>query len=102
MIRKATPEDIPSIMEVYKDVIKNMREVNKINQGKWGVYPTQDKIEADIQRNEFLVYVDESGGIIGNMLLNQDQDEEAYKNIPWEDTEHKFYCIHRMAVHPSH
>lgn len=96
MIRKATEEDIESILEITKLCAKHM-----INQGvfQWNEqYPNREVFKNDVKNNELYVLEKESK-IVGCIVISSTMDEE-YIPIGWLTPSDKNIYIHRLAVHP--
>lgn len=98
MIRKATLNDIGSILQLTKACAKHMI-ANNIYQ--WNEhYPSEKAFLNDVARSE--LYVLEIGNtIIGCVVISTLMDEE-YIPIEWLTKNEKNIYIHRLAVHPNH
>lgn len=96
MIRKATLEDINSIMQIVQETIVEMRSYNNT---QWDEnYPKVSNFIDDINKGELYV-IDEDGELGGFACINKDEPEE-YKDLAWKlDT--TALVIHRMAVNPK-
>lgn len=98
MIRKATLNDIGSILQLTNACAKHMI-ANNIYQ--WNEhYPSENAFLNDVARSE--LYVLEIGNtIIGCVVISTLMDEE-YIPIEWLTKNEKNIYIHRLAVHPNH
>ncbi|WP_378186158.1 GNAT family N-acetyltransferase [Aquimarina sp. W85] len=98
MISKATLSDVEQIYQLTQACAKALIS-NNIYQ--WNEhYPTQDRFEKDIERDEMYTYkVD--GKILGIIVLTPIMDEE-YIPITWLTENAKNLYIHRLAVQPTH
>lgn len=96
MIRLATLQDIPRILEIKNLAIDTMHQ-NKIFQ--WDdSYPTQDIFEQDILRKEFYV-LEEHNHIMGFCCINNTHAPE-HKQLNWS-TPGDAYMVHRLAIDPN-
>jgi GNAT superfamily N-acetyltransferase len=96
VIRKATLEDINSIMQIVQETIFEMKSYNNT---QWDEnYPLESNFIDDINKGELYV-VDEDGDVGGFACINKVEPEE-YKDLTWKlDT--AALVIHRMAVNPK-
>ncbi len=95
-IVQARTEDIPEILELVQDVIKDM-SANAITQ--WNdLYPPLEIFGDDVEKNS-LYTMKKDNIIIGIIALSDEQDKE-YKDVEWTDKHGKFLVVHRLAVHP--
>lgn len=94
--RKATKQDIPSIMQIINDAKVYMEEA-KINQWK-KEYPNEDVISKDIENRESYVLEDERG-VVGTAVISFKR-ERTYDNIREGKWLHEgtYSVIHRVAV----
>ena len=60
LIRKATLEDMPVLLEIYERARKFMVSTGNTNQWKNG-YPSREILTEDIEKKEMYVLVDEDG-----------------------------------------
>ena len=60
LIRKATLEDMPVLLEIYDRARKFMASTGNVNQWTNG-YPSQEILAEDIAKNEMYVLEDEDG-----------------------------------------
>ena len=102
MIRKAIYEDIPELMNIFRNARNIMRESGNLNQWTDG-YPSEDIIRNDIGRGVTYV-LRENGRIIATMAFIPGPDP-TYAEIhggEWLDSS-PYYVIHRIAVlEPGH
>lgn len=98
MIRKATVNDIDSLLQLTKACAKHMI-VNNIYQ--WNEhYPSKNAFLNDVARSE-LYLLEVENTIIGCVVISTLMDEE-YIPIEWLTKNEKNIYIHRLAVHPDH
>ena len=102
MIRKATYEDIPALMEIFKNARGIMRSSGNMNQ--WNdSYPSEEIIRRDIGNGHCIV-LDTEGRILATMAFIPGPDP-TYAEIhdgEWAD-DSPYHVIHRIAVHePGH
>ena len=92
----AVQEDVQIIMKITKDVVKNMIEVNNIDQ--WDeTYPNADVFINDVQQGNLFVAKIE-GEIVGYICIN-DEETEEYKKVAW-NAKSDYLLIHRIGVNP--
>lgn len=101
MIRKATKEDIPDIVEIYSE-IHTMEESGAATIG-WvrDVYPTAATAEAALCRGDlFAEEVD--GTIVGAAIINQ-QQVDVYKDAPWQypAKDEEVMVLHTLVISPK-
>lgn len=103
MIRKASYEDIPELMELFAKARSIMRASGNMHQWNNG-YPSEEVVRNDINNEVCHVLCDESGKIIATMAFIQGPDP-TYAVIfdgAWID-DSPYHVIHRIAVHePGH
>ena len=102
MIRKATYEDKPVLMEIFRKARGIMRASGNMNQ--WNdSYPSEEIIRKDIESGSCMVLC-EDGRIIATMAFIKGPDP-TYAEIfdgKWPD-DTPYYVIHRIAVaEPGH
>ncbi len=96
MIRKATFEDITSIMKIVQETII---EMGNYNNTQWDEnYPKESNFIEDINKGELYV-IDENGELGGFACINKVEPEE-YKDLAWKQ-DGTALVIHRMAVNPE-
>jgi ribosomal protein S18 acetylase RimI-like enzyme len=98
MIRKATYQDISSILKITKACAKRMinKEIFQWNE----YYPNKLTFENDINHHVLFVLEIESE-IIACIVISTFIDEE-YKSVNWLTENKNNIYIHRLAVHPKH
>lgn len=101
-IRKATEEDLPVLMEIFRNARGIMRASGNMNQ--WNdSYPSEETILADIEAGNSIV-MSEQDRIIATMAFIPGP-EATYSQIydgKWENGL-PYYVIHRIAVaEPGH
>lgn len=96
MIRKATPEDLPLILNIILDVKRLMMEGGNT---QWDSdYPGEKEYSKDIELGE--LWLEELDGFIsGFMAINSSLSKE-YNDVEWM-TELPANGIHRLAVNPA-
>lgn len=96
-IKKATPEELPKIMQIYADARAYMRESG--NPDQWGEdYPPVSLIQEDVQAGNCHVCV-ENGDIVGVFYFAKGEDP-TYVRIyegAWLN-DRPYAVIHRIAV----
>lgn len=100
-IRKATENDIQSVVNIYENVIDHDINVKKTVGWKHGIYPTEDTARTGLAADD--LYVMEDGGrIVATARINQEQLEE-YRSADWEHEvpDDKVLVLHTLAVDPS-
>jgi ribosomal protein S18 acetylase RimI-like enzyme len=94
IIRKANKSDLGNIMLMYNSCVNGMLK-NGIDQ--WdSSYPNVDVILADLKARTYFV-AEENGEIIGGINIDQNQDD-TYLALDWEDKRNQFLVVHRLAV----
>ena len=94
IIRKAEISDLENIMKMYKSCVAGMIE-NGIDQ--WDeTYPNAEFISEDLLANTYYIAL-ENEEIIGGINIDQNQDE-TYLAIDWQDKSNQFLVVHRLAV----
>nr|WP_321233783.1 GNAT family N-acetyltransferase [uncultured Psychroserpens sp.] len=98
MIRKATQNDIDTIIEITKACAKHMinQEIFQWNEH----YPSRAAFENDVNRNELYVLEIENH-ISGCIVVSTLMDDE-YIPIRWLTPNNRNIYIHRVAIHPKH
>lgn len=97
MIRKATMNDLGSIMEILQKIIIEMHGYNNF---QWDEnYPQAKNFAADIENGDLFVSERENK-IAGFICINRDEPIE-YKGLKWSLAE-KALVIHRMGVSPDY
>ena len=98
MIRKATYEDLPELMEVFSRAREIMRASGNMNQWNDG-YPSEELVRKDIDEGVSHVLCEEDGRIIATMAFIPGPDP-TYAEIyggQWTD-DSPYYVIHRIAA----
>lgn len=95
-IRNAAPEDLDRIMSIYHDARAFMRQTG--NPDQWGeTFPPRDLIEADIQKRQCYVCVDQ--GLIQGVfafIIGEDPTYAVIEEGAWKNDE-PYGVIHRIA-----
>lgn len=95
MIRKATPEDLPVILEIIKEVKRLMLEGGN---PQWNSdYPGEREYSRDIELGE--LWLEEAEGVITGFMTVNDNLSKEYDDVIWT-TELPANSIHRLAVNP--
>ncbi len=77
-MRKAIPDDLPAIMKVMQDTIKEMRSYNNT---QWDEnYPRESDFVADIAEGE--LYVAERGGCLAGFICINRVEPPDYRAVP--------------------
>jgi len=94
IIRKAEISDLENIMLMYKSCVKGMLE-NGIDQ--WDeIYPNDEIISEDLNVGTYYIAeIDET--IIGGINIDNNQDD-TYLALDWEDKSDSFLVVHRLGV----
>ncbi|HEX2947776.1 MAG TPA: GNAT family N-acetyltransferase [Clostridia bacterium] len=96
ILRIATPEDLKTVVSIYRNAIEVM---NKNNIDQWDhLYPNEEILHNDILNNHMYLYSIDNQ-IAAVFVLNQDCDEE-YNNGAWQYKACSYYVIHRLCVNP--
>jgi ribosomal protein S18 acetylase RimI-like enzyme len=98
MIRKATHQDIDSILEITKACASHMKSQNIFQWNEY--YPNKKAFTNDVEKNELYV-LERNNQIIGNITISIYMDEE-YIPVTWQTPNKNNIYIHRLAVHPNH
>ena len=94
IIRQATIADLDGVMQMYNSCVKGMI-LNGIDQ--WDeTYPNAEFISEDLLANTYYIAL-ENEEIIGGINIDQNQDE-TYLAIDWQDKSNQFLVVHRLAV----
>jgi ribosomal protein S18 acetylase RimI-like enzyme len=94
IIRKATRADLNGIMRMYNSCVAGMIK-NGIDQ--WDEsYPNTEVIMGDLIAQTYFV-VTKNEIIIAGINIDQNQDD-TYLAIDWEDKKNQFLVVHRLAV----
>jgi len=97
LIRLATLNDIPSIMQLIAEVVPVM---NAAGNFQWdATYPNATVFQNDIASNQLWV-ADDNGDIAGIAAITTDQEPE-YELVGWDLSETAI-VIHRLAVSMHH
>jgi len=94
IIRKAEISDLENIMLMYKSCVAGMI-ANGIDQ--WDEsYPNTEVIMEDLIAQTYFVAI-ENEIIIAGINIDQNQDD-TYLALDWEDKKNQFLVVHRLAV----
>ncbi|WP_037318158.1 GNAT family N-acetyltransferase [Salegentibacter sp. Hel_I_6] len=97
MIRKANQNDLREIKKLTEACAKSLQQQNIF---QWNEnYPSLEKLQNDIQKQELYVF-EEENMIISIIVLTSKMDE-VYRTINWlGKTDNNLY-VHRLATHPE-
>ncbi|MFB1051747.1 GNAT family N-acetyltransferase [Paraliobacillus sp. JSM ZJ581] len=96
MIRKATNEDLTSVMRMVKRVVKVMHAHGSY---QWNdSYPQTNDYQKDINREELYLY--EMDSVIVGVCTISSRGHEAYDLINWTPHQ-KAFTLKRLAIDPS-
>jgi hypothetical protein len=97
MIRKATYDDMPALMEVFRKARGIMRESGNLHQWNDG-YPSEEVITADIRAGHCFVLC-EGGEVLATMAFIPGPDP-TYAEIydGWWLSDAPYHVIHRIAA----
>ena len=98
MIRKATINDIDSIIEITKACAAHMISKNIFQWNEY--YPNKLAFTKDFQKDELYV-LELKNKIIGSITISTFMDEE-YIPVNWLTPNKNNIYIHRLAVHPNY
>jgi len=94
IIRKAEISDLENIMLMYKSCVVGMI-ANDIDQ--WDKsYPNAEVIMRDLIAQTYFVAI-KNNIIIAGINIDQNQDD-TYLALDWEDKKNQFLVVHRLAV----
>lgn len=92
-IRLAEERDLDQIMEIVRDIVKEMHENNNF---QWDSdYPSREVFIKDI--SDKVLYVAVEDGIIAGFVVFNFDYPESYDGLVWKSS-NKDYIIHRLAV----
>ena len=97
IIRKATLEDLPQLMEIFAAAKAIMRDSG--NHKQWnGTYPTEDIVKMDIATGVCHVACDDNG-VVATMsfIPGPDPTYAVIHEGSWPD-DREYHVIHRIAV----
>jgi ribosomal protein S18 acetylase RimI-like enzyme len=96
MIRLATREDVPSLMELVRQVVPLMRAAGNL---QWDAsYPNAGVFERDIELGQ--LWVAEIDGVMAAVAAVTTDQEPEYTQVGW-DIEEPAVVVHRLAVNPQ-
>lgn len=101
-IRKATPDDLPRLMDIFQRARLIMRASGNLHQWTGG-YPTPDVVAADIAQGHCHLCTDAEGKAMGTFAFIPGKDP-TYATIyqgKWKDDTLPYGTIHRLAALPS-
>ncbi|WFD11075.1 GNAT family N-acetyltransferase [Tepidibacter hydrothermalis] len=95
-MRKASLNDLDTIMGIIKETVKDM---NSSDNYQWdNNYPNKNTFENDI--NNETLYIKEIDGDIAGFICVDYNEAKEYDELDWSLNE-KAAVIHRMAVNPK-
>lgn len=97
MIRKAKPEDLEIILQIYADARNFMAASG--NPGQWvNGYPTRELLEEDLRRGQLYVYETEEGiEAVFVYFKGKEADYDGIRDGHWLN-ERPYGVLHRIAV----
>lgn len=102
MIRKATQNDLPAIVQIY-DHIHEREDAGEVTIG-WvsGVYPVKATAQASLDRGDMFVYEDEAGTVLAAGILNRSQ-VDCYADGRWQypAPDDEVMVLHTLVVEPT-
>lgn len=100
MVRRAVIADINSIEEGYQEHFSHERAHGAYTVFKEGVYPTRKDAEKALRNDSLYVY-EESGIVLGSIILDGRQPDE-YRKIAWPSraADEQVNVIHLLVVRP--
>lgn len=101
MIRKATENDIPGIVNIYDKILK-LEVDGKVSTGwKKDLYPTEETAQDALAKSELFV-LEEDGRVLAAARINQEQLPE-YANCQWvyNAPDSEVMVIHTLVVDPE-
>lgn len=96
-VRFSSYEDIPRLMEIYREAREIMISCGDANQWKPG-YPSEDMIRDDIEKGRGFL-VEENGAVEGAFafILGEDPTYKVIEGGNWIDGKSPYATIHRLA-----
>ena len=101
MIRKATWDDLDTVLSLY-DKIHDGKEAGLIPViWKRGVYPSRATAEEALKRDDLFV-LEKEGKIVGSGIINQNQ-LDVYTGAPWQYSvpDDQVCVLHTMMISPT-
>lgn len=95
IIRKANQAEYTQVLEFYYSVSDSMFDSPFRPTWRRGIYPVMDDLAGDL-----FITIEDSGGIIGAVLVN-DHQGIGYENGVWRLTTDKVAVVHLLAVSPN-
>lgn len=96
MIRHATKNDLPRILEIYDVARQFMRQSGNMTQWVNG-YPSEPLLRQDIMNGNLYVMEDEGGVYCVFALVTGDDPTYAEIEGAWQDTATPYGTIHRIG-----
>lgn len=101
MIRHATKNDLPRILEIYDVARQFMRQSGNMTQWVNG-YPSEPLLRQDIMNGDLYVMEDEGGVYCVFALVMGDDPTYAEIEGAWQDTATPYGTIHRIGSDGTH
>jgi len=96
-IRSAKMNDLNAVLRIVRNAVQHMDDQG-ISQ--WDhLYPDRAILQADIEKSQMHVIVDEDS-VMGFITLNEEESPE-YNEISWA-YHGRVLVVHRLTVHPEH
>lgn len=101
MIRPAETYDLDSIEETYREHFAHERAHGAYTVFREGVYPTRQTAECALKNGALFVY-EESGTVLGSVILDNVQPEE-YRKVDWPGhaSDERVRVVHLLMVRPG-
>ena len=101
MIRKATPDDISAVSELYNKAIDYEDSHIKYTSWQKGVYPTADTARLGLKNGSLYVF-EQGDKIVAAVILDTKQPPE-YKKIEWlvDAAYNRALVVHTLCVDPE-
>lgn len=98
MIRKANPEDIQRVAEIYEEIIELEERKGKRTGWVRDIYPTKATALEALEKEELFVW-DENGTVIASARINREQVPE-YSGAAWEyeAPDEEIMVLHTLVV----
>ncbi|KAH0794333.1 GNAT family N-acetyltransferase [Histomonas meleagridis] len=101
-IRKAVPEDLDKLMNIFEQSRSIMRKSGNMNQWTGG-YPTTDIVLKDIDNGNCYVCLNECGELVGTfaLIIGKDPTYTTIYEGKWLDDTQPYGTIHRLGSTPD-
>lgn len=101
LVRKATQDDIASVVKIYSDIHSAEEEGSAVIGWKRGVYPERETAEAALEREDLFVEEDH-GQIVGTGIINK-QQLDPYRKARWsyDAPNDSVMVMHTLVIDPD-